>query len=269
MDDAKVWPHPVDCPHSVGPPSRFTEPGWTSPAAARCAAQPTAVKHASIFRVPSVMASDTPRLQDLVTVLYRPRETMRRILGSTRRWAAEIAVLAFICSSLPDKDPRYLTAGKLQLPLGSAIALIVAGVLLGALFCVLGLHLVAWLVTFVSRRLGGVGNARDVRAALAWSLVPMVWSVIFRIPEAIYALRFPADVEGTPAILAFVRQGGCTVAVVVLTLKLAMFVWMLFIASSTVGEAMQLSNGQALTAVGIVAAAPVVIGIAAALAFSR
>lgn len=216
-----------------------------------------------------VMNSGMPRLHDLVTVLYQPRETMRRILAYRHRWAAEIVILACICSSMPDKDVRNLDRVLPDLHLGSVLALAALGVVLGCLLWLLFGYLFAWMVTVAGRRIGGTGEVADVRAALAWSLVPLIWAVVYRIPMALYLRgKFAGmEMEGGQQVVEFVKQGGCTLAVVAIVLKIALFVWMLFIASVAVGEAQRFSGGEGLGAIAIAAAAPVVIGIAAVLAF--
>ncbi len=217
------------------------------------------------------MADETPRLKDLVTILYRPRATVRRILASPQRWTAEIIVLACICSSLPDKDVRPLTRVLPDLGLTSSLALVLLGIILGAVIWVLGVYLFAWMVALAGRSLGGAGQTSDVRAALAWSLVPLIWSALPRIVETMYLRRFPMDhveLQDSQALLEFIRQGGCTLAIVVISFKIVFFVWMLFLASAGVGEALRLSTAEGLGAIGIAAAAPVVIGVAAALSLN-
>lgn len=217
------------------------------------------------------MADEAPRLKDLVTILYRPRATVRRILASSHRWTSEIIVLACICSSLPDKDVRSLNMALPDLGLTSSLALVLLVVILGAVIWLLGVYVFSWMVALAAKSIGGAGEISDVRAALAWSLVPLIWSAFPRIAETLYLRRFSMEhvqLQDSQALLEFIKQGGCTLAVVVISFKIVIFVWTLFIASAAVGEALHLSTAEGLGAISLAAAAPVVIGVAAALSLN-
>jgi len=211
----------------------------------------------------------SPSLRDLVTVVYKPRETMRRILdGGAHRWTAEIVVLAFICASFADPDIRHLREALPDLSLASTLAFVVVVLLLIATCWVLFVFAFAWLATFVGTRLDGRGTAADVRAALAWGLVPLIWSVVYRIPVGLYRSRLKIH-TGSPVQISidFLQHGGCGLALAVLALQFAFDIWVLFVASSTVAEALRFESWKGLSTIAITAAVPVVIVIAAALAF--
>jgi hypothetical protein len=128
--------------------------------------------------------------KDLVTVLYRPRATMRRVLdGGRDRWTIQIVVLAFICASVGDADISKLLAALPDLSLNATLALVALALLLIAACWIIVLYLFAWVATFIGRWLDGQGEIADVRAALAWGLVPVIWSVVLRIPLAVYKSR--------------------------------------------------------------------------------
>ena len=202
-------------------------------------------------------------LGDLVTVLYRPRETMRRVLDARDRWAPQIVVLAFLCASVKDTDSRPLTA---VLPgIGwAAVALILLGLVAGALFWLALLYLLSWITTLAGHRMGGTGTTSDVRAALAWGMVPVIWSVIVLIPLefAVRGYRPTPGTDATAAVLDFFAQGGCSLLVISMTFQLLVTAWCVYIASCCVGEAQQFSSGKGFASVAIVFALPVVIGLA-------
>ena len=61
---------------------------------------------------------------------------------------------------------------------------------------------------------------------MAWSLVPMVWSVVYRIPLAIYTSRL--TIRGTGAwqiTLELMSQGALAVGLIVTAIKLACTIW--------------------------------------------
>lgn len=208
--------------------------------------------------------------RDLITVLYRPRETMRRVLdGGRDRWAIQIVILATFCSALTDTDIRHLRTVLPDLALGPTIALVALALIVDALCWVGLLYLIALAVTLVGRRLDGHGEVADVRAALAWSVVPAIWCVFLRIPIAIYAYRVvPPPADQRRLVLDFIANGGCTFAIIVLTFELLLYAWVGYMASSTVAEALHFSTWKGLATLAIVAAVPFVIGIAARLALT-
>src|SRR5260370_31762876 len=144
------------------------------------------------------------RLKDLVTILYRPRETMRRILDRPDRWSLQIVFLAFVCASVNDIDVRHATALLPGLRLFPGLILLALAIIVGGFLWIVTLFILSWIATAIGRQMGGEGNARAVRAALAWSMVPIVWSPIYRPPLAI--LGMGADIvpnaTGRPGALA-------------------------------------------------------------------
>src|SRR5712692_8551938 len=161
------------------------------------------------------MGERTPSAKDLVTNLYRPRETMRRILDSGQdRWSVGIVVLACICSSVSDLDIRALPRVLPSLSITATLSIAALAYVVHAVVWVIALYLLAWAATLVGRFLEGQAAVTDVRAALAWSLAPLIWSVVFRIPLAFYRYQF--DLHGADPgtlILNYVENGGCTLAV--------------------------------------------------------
>lgn len=211
---------------------------------------------------------DTPSLKDLATVLVQPRPTMRRVLEKKHRWAAELTVLAYISKAFGDSDIRVMPRVLPGLTLTSQLTIVAFGLLVGACVWVLGLYAFGWVATQIGRQLEGRGTFADVRAALGWGLVPIIWAVIFRIPIVIYRSRLP--ISGTdPAhlIVDFISQGGCTFAIVVLVFQLVIGGALLTVASLCVAEAHQFSGWKGLATLMISALIPFVIVIAAMFAF--
>ena len=203
-------------------------------------------------------------LGDLVTVLYRPRQTMRRVLDGRDRWAPQVVALAFICASVNDADIRNLQA---VLPgLGySWIAIVLLGLIAGAVAWVLTLFVLSWIATFAGWKLGGVAGPKDVRAALAWGMVPVIWSVAYRLPIGLLARRFQvsSNVDVTAVLLDFLAQGGCSIVVVYLAFQLVFAIWCIWVASGCLGEAQQFSSAKGFANVAITLAVPLVIAAAA------
>ncbi len=209
-----------------------------------------------------------PSLADLVTILYRPRATMRRILESGgNRWWPQLAFLAAICTSINNGNFRQFQFNHSPLPISltSTLALATLAMIVAGLVWIAVLFVVSWIVAPIGRLLGGTGSLRDVRAALAWGLVPAIWSIVFRIPMALYVSRFRVTSERATkaAILDFLANGGCAIAVVLFMLQLLFFGWFLFVGSNTLAEAQRFSSWRGLANLALVLAVPLVIAIAA------
>src|SRR5437762_8918691 len=115
------------------------------------------------------------RLKDLVTILYRPRETIRRILDRADRWSLQIVFLAYVCASVNEIDARHLAEVLPSIHIVTAVAAVLFGIIFGALIWMAILFILSWIAAPIGRLMGGEGNARDVRAALAWAIVPIIW----------------------------------------------------------------------------------------------
>lgn len=215
------------------------------------------------------MSPSQPALRDLLTILYRPRETMRAILEKRDRWSAQVVMLAFLCASVNDADVRNVED---FLPGLHPLTIAFFGVLLMLLFAacwVLVVYLLSFLVTFAGHLLGGSGARPDVSAAISWGLVPLIWSVIFRIPIAIYQSKLDIGprIAGREGLMDFVSRGGCAFVVATFAMQIVAFALWLLITSNTVAEAQRFSTAKGLANVAITIAAPVLIIGAAVFAF--
>lgn len=193
---------------------------------------------------------------------------MRRVLdGGRDRWTIQIVVLAFICASVGDADISKLLAALPDLSLNATLALVALALLLIAACWIIVLYLFAWVATFIGRWLDGQGEIADVRAALAWGLVPVIWSVVLRIPLAVYKSRvIPQTLDQHRFMMDFVSKGGCALAVLVATFQILLYVWIAYVASSTVAEALHFSSWSGFATIALTAAVPVIVAVAAALA---
>jgi Yip1-like protein len=218
------------------------------------------------------IVQQSPRLADLFTILYRPRETMRRILdGGRDRWAVQVVLLAYVCASVNDTDAYRLgevLPGVKVLPLMAIVAL---ALVVGAATWVVALLIVSWIAAPVGRMLGGVGTAADIRAALGWGIAPIVWSPIYRIPFIAFQSRFPlgSHLNVRETLLDFAARGGCSMIVIFLGLQLLFFLWSLIVASCNLAEAQRFSSEKGFVNVVISIALPLMVIGAAVYTFSK
>lgn len=203
-------------------------------------------------------------LRDLATVLVLPQQTMRRVLAGNDRWTMQVVVLAFVCASVGDTNPHAL--GDVLPGLGwSALAIIAVSLVVGALSWVVALWLLAWIAGFAGRKLGGAAKTSDVRAAMAWGLTPVIWSIVYRIPLTVLISRFHVNpnMSVTAALIEFAGKGGFSIVVVFLSLQLLFAAWCVWVGSFCLAEAEQFSPLKGLATIGITFGVPLVIVAAA------
>ncbi len=174
----------------------------------------------------------------LLTIWVRPRATLRHILNTDpRRGVLLLAMLqgvgqAFAQAALTDMGDKFST--------GQIVAIcLIAGPFIG----LTSLYISGALLRWTGSWLGGRGTSEDVRAALAWSYVPSICSLILLIPE--YALLgreiFTSETPrlGENPALALVVMG---IGIVEMILRL----WSVVLALKCLGEAHRFSSGKAL-----------------------
>lgn len=207
--------------------------------------------------------------RDLVTVLVTPQTTMRRVLAGRDRWVPQIVILAFLCASVQDSNPRHLDRALPGMGF-SVIALVALGLIAGALLWFLALFLLSWIATFAGRKLGGSATTTDVRAAMAWGLVPILFSPLYRIPFSVLERHIVVPqqkVSVVPVLLDFAAGGGCSYVVLYLTLQSVFAVWSLVVASFCVAEAEQFPPSKGFATIAITLAVPAVVIAACVAAF--
>jgi Yip1 domain len=211
------------------------------------------------------------RLEDLVTILYQPRETMRRILDRPDRWSLQIVFLAFVCASVNDIDVRHFTGILPGIHLLPGLMLLALSIIAGGFLWIGTLFILSWIATVVGRHTGGEGNARDVRAALAWAMVPIVWSPIYRLPLVLLGIgaNINPDANGRQEVLNFISRGGCSLLVLFFGFQLLFAIACVALASFTVAEADRFSTQKGFLNVAITIALPLMVLAAAIFTLGR
>lgn len=201
--------------------------------------------------------------RNLVSILFRPAQTMRDILSNPPdRMVVPLIVLFVVANNLRRFSWAGLEAALAERPLvvGGAIA---GGLVVGALIMVCIFLAFSGLIVVIGRLFGGSGTARDVRSALAWGLTPVVWSLLYRVP-----LAFVTPAGARPVDFSAIKTGDLTLALLIGVLELVVFAWWLFVTTFTIAEAHRFSPGSALATLFLASLAPVVIAFAAFFAFS-
>ena len=134
-----------------------------------------------------------------LTIWYRPRATIRRIVDTApRRFVVEIAWLAGTMAAFDVEA----TAASIRLParvghlprfgpIGMAVFAVVMGVL-----NVVVLYAAGALLRWAGYMLGGTANAAEVRAGLVWAEVPSLCFSVATIFAIALGLYMPAPTTG-------------------------------------------------------------------------
>jgi hypothetical protein len=115
------------------------------------------------------LTSENPFL----TIWTRPRATIRGIVDRAPTYAVvPITIATGVLQALSILASTGQVGQRLSVWSILAIAAVVGPI--GGMLC---LYLGAWLVGVSCRAIGGVANLRNVRAALAWSMVPTLGTI--------------------------------------------------------------------------------------------
>ncbi|HUP63172.1 MAG TPA: YIP1 family protein [Thermoanaerobaculia bacterium] len=205
-------------------------------------------------------------LKRLATIMIRPRETMREILDAAgSRRVIPIVLVASLSAMAGDFDDRSFRHALRQ---EGYIALIAAVVIIATTLLILGLlYLIAWVAQLIGRQvLEGTGTVADVRAALAWGMVPAIWALLYRIPVLFLVKREHVDFGAEAGFRISRISEGCWTGLLLATLELIAFIWAVIVTSNTLGEAHRFSSWRGLATLAMTCAVPFVIIIAAVLA---
>lgn len=217
----------------------------------------------------------TSPFADFLSILVRPRRTMRRILEQRRdRAVIPLVLLATLSGFAGDfrlADLRATPVGTFSVPV---VLIIVLVILLVTLCAFLFFYFLAWIAVPIGHFLEGEGETRDVRLALAWGLAPLIAALFYRLPAMF--LRPGTMGAGRTR----VRLGDETLfvgasvpgdvwlwALVFAILEIGTLLWLVLVASSALAEAHRFSRARGLATLTLALISPLIVIISAVLAF--
>jgi hypothetical protein len=177
-------------------------------------------------------------LNPWISMWVEPRETIQQIISSNpTRMVLLLAALSGFGSAL-DKASIKSMGDMFELPIIFSIAAI-AGPIGGILSLYLGGALVRWTGTWI----GGVASSQNIRAALAWSSVPLIWALLIWIPELaligdeLFTSETPRMDASYTLLLAFLGLS---------LIELVIAIWTLVILLKSLGQVQGFSAWRAL-----------------------
>ena len=162
------------------------------------------------------------------TIWTRPRATIRRIVDTDARY--HVMFLAILSGGLIWLERRWSSPS----PAASFPMLVVIAVIVGAIFGILELYINGILLKWAGAALGGVGTYAEVRAALAWSRVPLIFALVI----GVLAILLGADGP--------MLGGGASTSGGVTLIHAVMVLWGFVIMLKCIGEVHRFSAWRAL-----------------------
>jgi hypothetical protein len=164
------------------------------------------------------------------TIWTRPRATIRRIADTDVRY--HVTFLAILSGALIWLERRWSNPS----PAAAFPMLVVLAVIVGAMAGILELYINGALLKWAGAALGGVGSYAEVRAALAWSRVPVIVAVAIGILAILLGTDGP--MLGGPEI----SNSGASVTL----LHAVLVLWGFIVMLKCVGEVHRFSAWRAL-----------------------
>jgi hypothetical protein len=166
---------------------------------------------------------------------------MRQILDADPR--RMVHLLALAAGALGGLEAHVPAPASDMLPLPAIVAM---KTIFGALGALLFLYLFGFLLRLTGRWLDGTADFVAVRSALAWSMIPNIWSALLLFPLFVYmgadALNFdPAETLQEP--------GAAVLLIPLILLTVVIGVWSIVITIKCVAEAHRFSAWHGLGAV--------------------
>lgn len=126
------------------------------------------------------MNNEVQKLNPWLSMWMQPRATIQQIIDDDPK---KLVLLLAACSGVFETLSRASersTGDNLDLPIIFAMAII-----LGPIGGIIGLYISGALIGWTGRWIGGKASFVQVRAAIAWSMVPFLWLSLLWIPELI------------------------------------------------------------------------------------
>jgi len=121
---------------------------------------------------------NSQKLNPWFSMWTRPRATIQQIIDTNpKHLVLVLAAISGFSNTLGRASFKSL-GDHLSVP---SIFLVAA--FFGPIAGIIGLYLWGFLLRWTGKKLGGTGSAINIRAAIAWATVPLIWALFLWIPE--------------------------------------------------------------------------------------
>lgn len=180
------------------------------------------------------MGSKEKTLNPWVSIWTKPRATIQQIVDTNPEYlVSRLAAIDGFSLALGKADSMKSVGPEWEWPAVFLFAAIV-GPIVGIIRLYIGSDLLRWTGTWI----GGSASSQNIRAALAWSNVPTIWSLILWIPLFALSVTETPTIDATPS-LEFFSLG--LVAIV-----LSIGIWSYVVLLKCLGQVQSFSAWKAL-----------------------
>ncbi|HET6445484.1 MAG TPA: Yip1 family protein [candidate division Zixibacteria bacterium] len=174
-------------------------------------------------------------------IWVKPRGTIRTIVeNDPARYVLIFAALAGIAQALERASSRDLGNNS-----PSLVALLAIVLIVGSIGGLVSIYITAAIFRWTGSLLGGRASSIEVRAAIAWSSIPIIFTLVFWVPQlALYGVEMFTSV--TPNI-----DNNPWPLLCLGLIQLVLYGWAFVILLKTVGEVHGFSAWRALIAVAL------------------
>jgi hypothetical protein len=160
-------------------------------------------------------------LNPWISMLTKPRQTIRQIIVTNPEQGV---ILLALLSGLASIDAERIQRMGRELPVGIVVALYVV---FAPLLSLLGLYIGGALMRWTGSWLGGTAESREVRAALAWGNVPMIYVIPAVLAQVALIVARPNALEDASLSVVFLILG---------VIEFAAAIWGMIVMSKALGE---------------------------------
>ena len=171
----------------------------------------------------------------------KPRETIQSIVDHNPKQSVLLLASLFGISKVLDKASFNNAADTTSL--SGIFAIAIVG---GSIYGIVSLYIGSFLIKHTGHWLGGKSNSENVRAAIAWSSVPVAWALLLWIPElAIFGKDLFTST--TPTMVAHPYLAKSLLAIE-LAIDITITIWTLVLLFRSLGQVHGFSAWKALGA---------------------
>ena len=200
------------------------------------------------------MESNGQTLNPWISMWTKPRATIQQVIDTNPERLVMILAAVSGFSTALDRASTKSLGDKLDLPVIFLLA-----VFLGSISGIIGLYIGSALIRWTGTWIGGKASSQSIRAAIAWSSVPIIWALILWLPKLaifgkeLFTTETPV-VDANPS-LVFLLLGFVAIEILI-------GVWVIVVFVKCLGQVQNFSSWKALVNVvlsGLVIIVPVVV----------
>lgn len=126
------------------------------------------------------------KLNPWYSLWFRPRKTIRQLLDTAydEKTLHKLVAVAGICSVINSCESKSI-GDILGTGYTTMVIVVLMALVLGPIGGYIGLYIESGLISWTGKWIGGQGSDKDIRTAIAWSNVPLIWGLILIVLELI------------------------------------------------------------------------------------